>query len=205
MVFEKSQSVLTVLYIPFSRYSWGLELWPLQQSLRHFLSHFYFETNEKHLGFIGAYDHFPTIALERKPQSPSWNKMFPTGEIFPVKSRFVLYGLSRWLIIFHWGSFIWIFLCLVPYLLRAEDIYICVLCLVASLRPTLWDPLDCSPPGSSVHGDSPGKNTGVGCHALLQGIFPAQGSNPYLPHCRQIFHCLSHQGSIYLLIYIYIH
>ena len=32
-------------------------------------------------------------------------------------------------------------------------------------------------PGSSVHGDSPGKNTGVGCHALLQGIFPTQGLN----------------------------
>ena len=32
--------------------------------------------------------------------------------------------------------------------------------------------MDGSPPGSSVHGDSPGKNTGVGCHALLQGIFP---------------------------------
>ena len=43
---------------------------------------------------------------------------------------------------------------------------------------TLCDPIDCSPPGSSVHGDSPGKNTGVGCHALLQGIFPTQGSNP---------------------------
>ena len=36
----------------------------------------------------------------------------------------------------------------------------------------------CSLPGSSVHGDSPGKNTRVGCHALLQGIFPTQGSNP---------------------------
>ena len=33
--------------------------------------------------------------------------------------------------------------------------------------------------------DSPGKNTGVGCHFLLQGIFPTQGSNPGLPHCRQ--------------------
>ena len=41
---------------------------------------------------------------------------------------------------------------------------------------TLCDPLDCSPPGSSVHGDSPGKNTGVGCHAVLQAIFPTQGS-----------------------------
>ena len=43
------------------------------------------------------------------------------------------------------------------------------LCLVTQWCPTLCDPMDCSPPDSSVHGDSPGKNTGVGCHALLQG------------------------------------
>ena len=48
--------------------------------------------------------------------------------------------------------------------------------------------MDCSPPGSSVHGDSPGKNTGVGCHALLQGIFPTQESNQGLLHCRQILY-----------------
>ena len=60
---------------------------------------------------------------------------------------------------------------------------------------TLCEPMDCSLPGSSVHGDSPGKNTGVGCHALLQGFFPTQGSNPGLPHCRQILYHLSHQGS----------
>ena len=40
--------------------------------------------------------------------------------------------------------------------------------------------MDYSPPGSSVHGDSPGKKTGVGCCALLQGIFPTQGLNPGL-------------------------
>ena len=40
--------------------------------------------------------------------------------------------------------------------------------------------MDCSPLGSSVHGDSPGKNTGVGCHALLWRIFPTQGLNPHL-------------------------
>ena len=40
---------------------------------------------------------------------------------------------------------------------------------------TLCNPMDCSPPGSSVHGISPGKNTGVGCHFLLQGIFLTQG------------------------------
>ena len=58
--------------------------------------------------------------------------------------------------------------------------------------PTFCDPMDCSPPGSSVHGDSPGKITGVGCHALLQGIFLIQGSNPGLPHCRWILYHLSH-------------
>jgi len=55
--------------------------------------------------------------------------------------------------------------------------------------------MDCSPPGLSVHGDSPGKNIGKGCHALLQGIFPTQGPNPGLPHCRQILYQLSYQGS----------
>ena len=43
--------------------------------------------------------------------------------------------------------------------------------------------------------DSPGKNTGVGCHALLQGIFQTQGRNPHLLHCRQILDRLIHQGS----------
>ena len=56
--------------------------------------------------------------------------------------------------------------------------------------------MDCSLPGSSVHGDSPGKNTGVGCLALLQGIFPTQGSNPALPNCRCILCQLSYQGSL---------
>ena len=60
---------------------------------------------------------------------------------------------------------------------------------------TLCNPMDCSLPGSSVHRDSPDKNTGVGCHALLQGIFPTQGSNLGLPHCRQILYCPSHWGS----------
>ena len=50
-------------------------------------------------------------------------------------------------------------------------------CLVVQPCPTLCNPMDCSPPGSSVRGDSPGMNTGVGFHFLLQGIFPTQGSN----------------------------
>ena len=54
-------------------------------------------------------------------------------------------------------------------------------CLVTTSCPTLCDPVDCGPPGSSVHG-FPGRNTGVGCHFLLQGTFPTQGSNPCLLH-----------------------
>ena len=70
-----------------------------------------------------------------------------------------------------------------------------VLWLVAQLCLTLCNPTDCSPPGSSARGGSPGKNTGVGCHALLRGIFSTQALNPGLSHCRQILYQLSHQGS----------
>ena len=60
--------------------------------------------------------------------------------------------------------------------------------------PTLCDPMEYSQPGSSVHWNSPGKNTGVGSHFLLRGIFLTQESNLGLLHCRQILYCLSHQG-----------
>ena len=71
---------------------------------------------------------------------------------------------------------------------------LCLLLLSQSC-PTLCDPMDCSPPGFSVLGASSARNTGIGCYALLQRIFPAQGSNPGLPHCRQILCWLNHQGS----------
>ena len=61
---------------------------------------------------------------------------------------------------------------------------------------------DCSPPGSSVSGDSPSKNTRVGCHALLQGIFPTHALNPGLLYCRQILYCLSHQESPRILEWV---
>ena len=69
-----------------------------------------------------------------------------------------------------------------------------VLCLVTQSWPTLCDPMDCSPPGSSVHGNSPGRNTRVGSHSLHKGIFLTQGPNLGLPHYRQILYRLSHQG-----------
>ena len=77
------------------------------------------------------------------------------------------------------------------------DTYTYMLCLVAHHSSCVWPckPMDCSLQDSSVHEDSPDKNTGVGCHALLQGIFPARGLNPGLPHCRWILYHLSDQGS----------
>ena len=73
----------------------------------------------------------------------------------------------------------------------------CLACLVTQSCLTLGGPLEYSP-GSSVHGIFSGKNIGVGCHFLLQGIFPAQGWNPYflcLLRGRQILYPLSHPGS----------
>ena len=69
------------------------------------------------------------------------------------------------------------------------------MCVHAQSCPTLCDPVDCSPPGSSVHGIFPGKNTGIGCHFLLQGIFLTQGSKPCLLHWQADSLPLSHLGS----------
>ena len=76
------------------------------------------------------------------------------------------------------------------------------LCLVTQSCPTLCGPMDCGLPGSSVHGDSPGKYIGVCCYALLQGIFPTQGSNPGLPHCRWILYHLSQQECPWILQWV---
>ena len=62
--------------------------------------------------------------------------------------------------------------------------------------PTLCDPMNYiySP------WNSPGQNAGLGSLSLLQRIFPTQGSNTGLPHCRQILNQLSHKGSLVLLL-----
>ena len=87
---------------------------------------------------------------------------------------------------------------LVAVLFRLFD----ALYLVAQSCPTLCNSIECSQPSSSVHGDSPNKNTGVGCYALLQGIFPTQGLSPGLPHCRWICYRLSHQGTQWILEWV---
>ena len=75
-------------------------------------------------------------------------------------------------------------------------------CLVAQSCPTLCDPMDCSPPHSSVHGIL---QAGILEWVVMpspQGIFPTQGSNPGLPHCRQILYHLSHQENPRILEWI---
>ena len=71
------------------------------------------------------------------------------------------------------------------------------MCLATQTFLILCDTMDYSLPGSIVHGDSPDKITEVevGCHALLQGIFPTQGSNPGLKNCRWILYHLNHKGN----------
>ena len=72
-----------------------------------------------------------------------------------------------------------------------EKLSVCVSRLVVSV----CDPMDCSPPGSSIHGILQATILdGVGYHDLLQGILLTLGSNAGLPHCRQTAYCLSHQG-----------
>ena len=66
----------------------------------------------------------------------------------------------------------------------------------------LYDLMYCSPPVSTIHGDTPGKNDGVNCHALLQRIFPTQGSNSGLPCSGWILYHLSHQGNPRILEWV---
>ena len=80
------------------------------------------------------------------------------------------------------------------YLIYFHNIYVCVL--VTQQCPTLCGAIVC--PWYFL-----GKNTGVGSHSLLQGIFPTQGWNPGLPHRRQILYHLCYLGSRCLVITIY--
>ena len=88
------------------------------------------------------------------------------------------------------------------HLVNRNNLHAAVLCLVTQLCPVLCYPMGCSLPGSSVHGDSSGQNSRMGCHALLQRIFPTQGSNTGLPHCRKILYHLSHLGSVRILEWV---
>ena len=89
---------------------------------------------------------------------------------------------------FHFHIYIYIYTHMYVYICIYVCMCVCALsCSVVS--NSLW------PHGLYIPWNSPGQNTGVGSLSLLQGIFPTQGSNPGLLHCRQILYHLSHQGS----------
>ena len=76
-----------------------------------------------------------------------------------------------------------------------------VLCLLAQSCPTLATPWTVAHQASLSMGIFQEKYTGEGCHALFQGTFPTQGSNPGLLHCRHTLYHLSHQGrEMYLVL-----
>ena len=77
----------------------------------------------------------------------------------------------------------------------SNDIYYAVLCLVSWWYPTLWDPMVCSLPGSSVHGILQARILEWVAMPSSRGSSQPRGSNPGLPHCRWILYFLSHQGS----------
>ena len=83
----------------------------------------------------------------------------------------------------------WVQASVACFLLQEVEVLVAWLCL------TLCDPTDHSPTRLLCPWDFPGKNTGVGGHSLLQGIFPTQGSNPHLLHFRQILYQLSYRRS----------
>ena len=64
---------------------------------------------------------------------------------------------------------------------------------------TVCDPIDCSPPRSSVHGFLQARILEWVAIPFSRGVFPTQGSNPSFPHCRQILYYLSHRGSPFCL------
>ena len=76
--------------------------------------------------------------------------------------------------------------------------------LVAQSCLTLCDLMDCDPVPARLlcPWSFPGKNSVVSCYSLLQGIFPTQGSNPGLPHCRWILYQLSHKGNPRILEWV---
>ena len=155
------------------------------------------------IGFLSSLSPFSSSLLHCLPStlpllSLSLSSLFLSrvwlGERFIQGLSWTIHRLSKWFLMMA-KSFISRF----KRLLWWRNV--CV-CLVTQSCLTLCNPMDCSPPGSSVHEVSPSKNPGVGCPALFQGIFPTQGSNSGLLLCRQILCHLSHMGSPRILEWV---
>ena len=89
--------------------------------------------------------------------------------------------------------------CLTVYLFSFSSFWYPSCCCVCLVMSDSCNPIDCQSPRLSARllhlWDSPGENTGAGCHFHLQGISLTQESNPGLLHCRQTFYWLSYEGS----------
>ena len=112
-----------------------------------------------------------------KPKNTTVGSLFLLQGIFPTQESTRVFCIS--------GEFF------TGWATREAPIPICMCDKLLQSCPTLCNTMDYSLPGSSVHGDSPGKNTGVGCHALFQGIFLTQGLNScilWLLQWRQILY-----------------
>ena len=100
-----------------------------------------------------------------------------------VEALLRIFDFNIWLVTSAWFTL----LCLRPWR-RCKWKWSC-----SVVSDSLW-PHGLQPPRLLHPWDFPGKSTGVGCHFLLQGIFPTQGLNPGLSHCRRMLYPLSHQG-----------
>ena len=107
----------------------------------------------------------------------------------------------RILFILYWKSGLWVWTFWHTIIHSKNPIYLKMKVLVVQLCLTIFDPRDCSLPGSSVHGIFQASTLKWVAISFSRGIFQTQGSNLGLPHCRRILYHLSHQGSpIYLAI-----
>ena len=111
---------------------------------------------------------------------------FPSPGALPTKKSNPGLPHCKWILsqLSHKGSpymYLCVYICI--FVCAYQCVYVhCCHCLVTKLRLTLCNPMDCSPPASSVHGDSPGKNTVVACHALPPpGDLPNSAIEPRSP------------------------
>ena len=125
--------------------------------------------------FLGnQQNHFVSIITDNQLQSIRNKDIENTVALFIIAK---IWMQPKYLPTYKWIKKTWCGVVQCGVCVCVKNVILCaVLWLVAQSCPTLCDTRDCSPPGSSVHGNTPGKNIGVGCHAFLQGIFPTQVS-----------------------------
>ena len=133
---------------------------------------------------IASYLH-PSRALKIWESGGLW-ALRAQGEDFLVLG-FVLFFLIKYTA--------WVISDLIDKLYKMLGLHMLYVCVSHSVMSSIWDPTDCSLARLFCLWNSLGKNTGVGSHSPLQRIFPTQGLNSGLTHCRQILYNVSHQRS----------